>query len=220
MKLIVGFPCKDRAWILPQWFEAIESQGVECEVVCLYTHSVDDTELILKEHNATILYDDQPGRKLNEIDSHCWGVPATYEYMSILRNRLLDYAIDSGADYFFSLDSDIIIPPNTISQLLLFSRNHAGIISPALNMSPGSKAWNTMQWTQQHGIATRSIGDITNEQVDVVMAAMLLDQYGMQCRWKAHPQGEDVGFSLDAYEKQIPCWWLSNLVCEHRMRRC
>lgn len=218
MNLLVGMPVCERAWILPDWFAALESQGVDYEVVCVLSPSQDDTERILKEHEVTILWDERPGRPMQEIDLHAWGKPDQYEYMASMRNRLVETAIDRGADYFFSLDSDIILPPDGLKRLLRFASSHPGVVAPAVNMTTNNRALNVMQWVGGD-LANRTQRHPPTGQADVVMAAMLLDQQGMQCRWQSHSQGEDVGFSLDAASKQVPLWWVSDLKCEHWMHR-
>ena len=113
MRIVVGCPLKDRSWALPRWLQAIANQGVELELVCLLSPSEDNTEEVLKQHPITLLYDERPGRSVLEIDTHAWGnLNGKYEYMASLRNQLIDYVIERDADFFFSLDSDIILPQN------------------------------------------------------------------------------------------------------------
>jgi hypothetical protein len=221
MNVVVGMPVKDRAWILPEWFDAIYSQGVEVDIVALVSPSEDGTEGLLRAEQITVVEDDRRVRSTLEIDGHLWGSLDTYAYMAGLRNRLTDIAIEREADYFFSLDSDIILPEGSLKYLLDFAAEHPGVTSPAVNMTTGDTAWNTMSWTDRDfpGMAYRPSKRPTAGQVDIVMAAMLLDRTGMECIWQAHGQGEDVGYCLDAYTRQVPLWWVPEVQCEHRMRR-
>lgn len=220
MNVVVGCPVKDRAWVLGEWFDAIQTQGVEVSVITLLSPSQDNTELILRDRGAHIIYDEEVGRSTTDIDNHIWGDQSNYEYMANLRNRLIDTCVSLDVDYFFSLDSDIILPPNALTQMLQFAESHAGIVAPAVNMVTGSPVWNVMNWVDKYrpGRADRTVVPIARGQADVVMAAMMLDRDGMRARWESHSQGEDVGFCLDAYSKQIPCWWLPEIICEHWMR--
>lgn len=189
------------------------------EIISVLSPSNDTTEEILLAHNVDVIYHPALGRPINEIEAHVWGDIKTYDYMAALRNLLLDVAIGREADYFFSLDSDILLPPNGLINLLAYSSKHPGVTSPAVNMSqlPSEKAWNVMQWSAG-GVDRLSVPD-TSGQVDVVMAAMLLDNYAMaKCRWKGSNHGEDVGFSLDAHQKAIPLWWVPQVMCSHLMR--
>jgi hypothetical protein len=223
MRLVIGCPVAERGWILPHWFDAIYAQDIDVEIICVFSPSVDNTEAILKEENVTIIYDERPPRPINEIDHHGWGGPDKYEYMASMRNALIDAALDREVDYFFSLDSDILLNmPGTLKTLLDFAATHSGVVAPAVNMGMHDTAWNTMNWIDPYhpNTAIRSVKhNPKGGQVDVVMAAMLLDKKGLEARWCSHYQGEDIGFSLDAYQKQIPLWWLPNVLCQHVMQR-
>jgi hypothetical protein len=229
--LVIGCPIKDRAWVLPEWFAALEAQDVEHKIIVLYTPSDDDTIQILNDHGAitfpdTIAFDGYtpPGRPVHEIDGHVWGNLERYTYMATLRNELMALAYSMEADYFFSLDSDIILPPDGLQRLLSFAQTHPGVIAPAVNMVPKGTVWNTMSWDATlRGSAMRYAEDFGSGKAgrrDVVMAAMLLDRGAMEaCAWAAHPQGEDVGFSLNAFNSQVPLWWVPEVRCRHRMKR-
>lgn len=223
MKLVIGMPVMNRGWILPQWFEAVEQQGVEHTVLALLSPSDDDTEQILKDHGAEILEHQEPSpRTAFEIDNHVWGNMPKYQYMADLRNGLCFAASLMGADYFFSLDSDIILPPDGLKKLLTYAERHPGVVAPAVNMSIGSVSWNVMDWVDptNPNMAERKDREIKPRQRDVIMAAMLLDRNAMKvCQWEAHTGGEDVGFSVHAWRNEIPLWWNPEVRCQHIMRR-
>jgi GT2 family glycosyltransferase len=131
----------------------------------------------------------------------------------------LEHVIAMDADYFFSLDSDIVLPNGCLQQLLDYMHaGHPGIVAPAVNMALNARAMNVMRWADRNrpGIVNgnRNLPDGPN---DVVMAAMLLDREGMRCRWSHNIGGEDIGFCLDAVEKNVPRWWLSSVRCQHMM---
>lgn len=221
-KIVIGCPVANRDWCLPDWFDAIAEQDMPIEVVCVYSDSQDNTEDILRERGATIVHDERPGRPRNEIDGHCWGEPKTYAYMASLRNILLDSVL--GADFFLSLDSDIILPKNGLEQLLfrLGTMPMGSVIAPAVNMTTNATAWNTMQWVDPSNpnLANRAVGEPPAGKVDVIMAAMLFDRKAItDCRWKGHDQGEDVGFSKYAAENNTPLWWTPEVKCRHLMHR-
>lgn len=226
-KLIIACPVKDRAWALPQWFDAIAWRynelrtPIDLDIVCVYTESEDDTEKILVEKEVTILRDERPGRAVIEIDGHCWGSENQYAYMADMRNRIIEHALEADADYLLSLDSDIIMPSMGLQHLLDYAQTHEGVISPAVNMAWGSVAWNVMSWVDasRPNLVTRNMLISERDPVDVVMAAMLLDRRGMEARWVGHPAGEDVGFCIDAEQKGIKRWWLPSVRCDHLMAR-
>ena len=227
MKLVIGAPVKDRAWILPLWLESVHSQfasaGLEPHIVCLYSESSDETLELLTGAGVEVIYDDEPGRSTSEIEGHNWGHFETYDYMSRIRNRLTDHVRNSGADLFLSLDTDIILPPGGLSELVEYSSTHPGVVSPAVNMSWQAVAWNVMNWTQPDfhlSAAYRAPGVPSEGHVEILMAAMLLDRVAMTvCEWRPHVQGEDVGFGQSAREHGVDLWWVPSISCDHHMIR-
>lgn len=151
-----------------------------------------------------------------------WGVISKFEYMARLRNRLVEEAIKGDFDYFFSLDSDIVLPGGALIHLLHYSQSHPGVVAPSVNMAQGhGVVWNVMNWSNPifPGLVNRELLP-EKGQADVIMAAMLLDRSALQCRWEAHMAGEDIGFCLQAEELGVKRWWYPEVRCQHLMNRC
>ena len=225
MKILVGCPVKDRAWALPKWFGAVnregELAGVEIEYVFIYSESADETLDLLIEQGADVLHDKERGRGLREINGHFWGEPSIYEYMARIRNRLLQVAIERRPDYFFSLDSDIILPKGGLKHLLQYADAQRGVVAPAVNMSWGSTNWNTMSWAfpTVPNTADRPMVNPPGGRADVIMGALLIDEGSLDyMRWEPHYQGEDIGFCRHAEYANIPRWWVPEIRCDHLMR--
>lgn len=216
MKIIVGCPVASRAWCLQRWLDSIHNQTVPVEIHCLVSESNDGTETILAKNDVSLIYDVTPPRNKIDIDKHYWGDLGTYAYMATIRNRLVTHIQQQNADYFFSLDSDILVPPTCLEQLLEGIDKWGGIAAPFVSMSAQQIVPNAMHWVHP-GVARRVEQWDRTTYVDVVMAAMLLDSQAMECRWAPHPQGEDLGFCLDAAEKHIPIWWNPTIKCTHLM---
>lgn len=221
MKIVVGAPIKDRAWVIPEWHQAIVNQSIDVEIIALVSVSEDKTVELLDDRGVEVAYDFEDGRSTGEIDGHVWGAGNTYEYMASLRNKLTQWAIEKDADFFFSLDSDIILPPDGLRVLLEYAQTRVGVLSPAVNMTIGQTVWNTMDWVDRNrpSLANRISQNLYSYQADVVMAAMMLDRSAMECKWQSHQQGEDVGFCLDAEARRIPRWWIPEVQCDHLMRK-
>jgi hypothetical protein len=248
MKLVIGMPVKDRSWILPVWFKAVNenvadarssyanithtvpSVHLDVEIVALYTDSEDDTKKILEDNSVVILHDTGPGRTAEEINRHLWGTPMWYEYMAHIRNELLDWAGDHNADWFFSLDSDVILAPGALRKLLQFwLRGFQGILSPAVDMcthllSNQRPEWNRMHWTKLALIPERKREELGPNMLpvraDVVMAALLFDKVAMEnAYWTVDSHGEDIGLCRVAKDQHISRWWVPSIVCEHRMHK-
>jgi GT2 family glycosyltransferase len=221
MNVLVACPTKDRAWAVPYWMQGINDnrEAANIDVVALVSESEDATEQVLAAHNVTVIHDEEPGRPVHEINDHQWGLISKFEYMSRLRNQLVDYAIAGGYDYFFSLDSDIVLPKFGLMQLLHHMRTHPGICSPSVNMVQSGVAWNVMHWTNPQVPMAANRAKIPQPgRADIIMAAMLIDRDALSVRWAAHMAGEDVGYCLDAESQGIPRWWFPDVRCQHLMR--
>jgi hypothetical protein len=221
-RLIIGAPVKDREWALQAWFEGIRASEGEYPVLALCSPSEDATEASLANLGVEVVQDPEPGRPLWEIDNHGWGTMTTYAYMARLRNQLIELMIERDAEYFFSLDTDIILPADAITALLaVMEASGADVIAPAVNMAIRAISWNTMNWdSMMPGSAIRTFVPQRAGPVDVVMAAMLLNRRAMErCRWAPHMQGEDVGFCINAVTQGISRWWCPEIRCTHLMNR-
>jgi glycosyltransferase involved in cell wall biosynthesis len=224
-KIIAGCPVRNRGWALPQWFEGLRAQDHDLEILCLASESEDNTIELLKENGATVLFDPQPGRPTAAIDGHYWGTMADYEYMARIRNLLLEDVISHDADYFLSIDSDIVLPPGALEKMIEINIGvrawtpYGAVVSPYVNMGQTEVVPNVMSWAGS-GNANRDFIRSDGGYADVIMACMLFDRHAMaQLRWSAHQQGEDVGLCIDATIKQVPRWWEPSIRCDHLMRR-
>jgi len=219
VRVVVGTLAKDRAWVLPTWFQALHQTTVSIDVVCVVSPSSDQTEAICRNSGAEVLVDERPGRSTYDIEAHAWGSLETYAYMADLRNRLLEHVIAKGADVFFSLDTDIILGSNAIEQLLSNLQLVGGMISPAVNMAERGTAWNIMHWDLAGTPHRRAAVPSHLVPADVIMGAIMMDRSAFVCRWGPHSHGEDIGLCKSAEVHGVPRWWLPQLHLYHAMRR-
>ncbi len=232
--MAIGCPVAERAWILPKWIAAVKSQTVSTDIVCVYSHSHDGTLKLLEEAGAHIIESNFPTRDQARIYDHLWDQQrGEYRMMSILRNELVEWAQEGGYDFFFSLDSDIILPhEHALHDLMedcievqpeLASDAVAPLVDMILPIPNGPKtqcAYNFMGWdnegfTFEHG--DRSIKPEAPKHVAAIMAAMLLNRKAMEVRWHDHRQGEDIGWSLDAWHKGVKLMIDPRIECLHAM---
>lgn len=221
MKVTIGCPVKNRAWVLPRWYDALQQQNVDIqEIICLVSPSDDETETILKERDVTIINDERPGRRPNEIIGHAWGMIEDYQYMANIRNVLLEAVKASNPDAFLSLDSDIILPKNGLKRLLEILAVKGGVVSPYVSMNASQYCPNMMTWQSPRELAYRPPTFPKQlSEVDVIMAAMLMDRNALgYVRWEAHPQGEDLGFCKVAELYGVHRWWAPSIHCDHIMQ--
>lgn len=233
MKIMIGCPVYKRAWILPTWFEFIEKQTVPLEdlgfVFELGTNDPETHDALWNWQQAhpqvqvfdayikdDVLHTEHPkhGRMWNG---------TKYHKMVELRNSLLDRVISHQPDRFFSLDSDILLEhPETLERLYAATEG-LDAVSILTHMKPDSTQFpSVMSWIKEPGgKATRKyhnypIGSMFKS--DVIMAAVMMSTpvYN-KVRYKWHSQGEDLGWSANAYKHGFQLWCASNIYGAHIM---
>lgn len=213
---------------MQDWIDAVRMQQLdgEVDIVCLYTRSHDDTLEILQRNDVRVLESPLPSRSYNRMQSHNWSYSDhEYEFMASLRNDLRGTIANEAPDWFFSLDSDILLPtPDSLRELIETAQEHqANGIAPLVNMMQHPEAPPAWNWMMLRDALTGADRAPMPSQdvfpVTVIMAAMLLDRRAMMVPWANHPQGEDIGWSIRAKQADLLLLSDSRIVCEHRMRR-
>lgn len=126
-KILIAAPVNNRAWCLRDFLQSIRELTTpdDCEIsyYFLENDSTDDSLDVLSESTAKwehcaieSVHNDLP-----EYDRTGPGGHAMYTRMAQLRNRIRLYAVNSGYDYLFSVDSDIMLQPDTLKRLLAHS---------------------------------------------------------------------------------------------------
>jgi glycosyltransferase involved in cell wall biosynthesis len=225
-KLLLGAPAYNRAWIIPEWLDSLQSQdGIDCfdvEYIACVSPSEDNTLELLQQGGFIIITEDVFRQKY-ESDLHVWGNMNVYEKMAQIRNKLLMWAKVNNFDYFLSIDTDIILPKNGLQKMISFIDRYPGMVAPALSMVHNQTIWNIMDWVDSFNpnLAYRpKIRHLEVQQVDVIMACILMDKSAIsKVKWKEHTLGEDVGLCIEAEKYEVNRWWLSTIKCDHRMHQ-
>lgn len=217
MKLLIGCPVKDRAWILPTWFHyarsACDEIGVDPHFVFVYGTSEDNTRDLLQGPHSTIIYNDEVAEGYLP---HVWNDIERYQYMAAIRNQLLDMVRMSEADYFLSLDSDVLIAPGTLTNLFE-TIEKCDAVGGKLYMDPRG------YFNPSYGNINNVNGGIHREdaegvfRVDVIMAMKLMNPKAYNVDYVAHFQGEDVGWSLNAHYEGVKIKWDGRIASKHVM---
>jgi hypothetical protein len=198
-KLLIGCPVTDRNWILPTWFkyaqDACDVAGVDAQYVFLVPEDDEETIDCISEHsNATIALGTQqayPG-------DHKWS-GARYENMVSLRNELLSWVRIKHPDYFFSLDSDILLHPHAIRNLLedMEDYDYWAVGSKCYLSRTSVKFPNAGTWV---GRGFRRANTRGVSKVGVIMAAKMMGPDAYNTDYQYHSMGEDLGWSRAVIE--------------------
>lgn len=239
--IIIGCPVYKRDWVLPFWIDKIEKQNYPKDKIgFIFLVAEDDQETInmlvkwglsCEEYRSFDLICDNE----EDHEDHAEGIrkwhPNRYYTMVRIRNKILDklIAMDKPYDFYFSLDSDILLDdPDTLNKLVDKAHNEFtdGVLSPLCYMSNKSLRFpNMMRWINKPGdkavrppMYLKKMG--TDFEVDIVMAAVFMPKFVYtQARYQYHINGEDLGFATDLFSKNIKSYSIGTVKCNHIMHR-
>lgn len=233
MKVLIGCPIYKRSWIFPLWASAIERQSVPLsDIGFVFEASPDDVQTIAfiehfadahKEipHFEIVIREDIPHFE-HAPNSRQWTM-SKYHNMVNLRNSILEKVREISPDYYFSLDSDIIIKhPSTIELLTSHINDGADAVSPLMYMTPfDDKFPSVMSWkeedpTKAYRKDSYPIGGYFKS--DVIMAAKMMSKKTYELvDYEFHSQGEDLGWCVNAKKQGLNLYSASYIYAPHIM---
>lgn len=234
MKIALGAPVAERAWILPDWFEALSKQTVQPDYFCfVYSESQDETlqlltDLLPEGADLEIFASSLPfySREQRGADPKD---PWRAHHMARLRNKLRYLFLRTDADVFVSLDTDILLQdPQTLEKLLATLEGNYALASPLVNLHARDDLLcaNAGFWVDRRYDDFKQAWQRCDEntvaayrspvQIEVPMAAFAIKRFAMgMCRYRAHELGEDLGFAQSLSQHGFRCAWLPELKTRH-----
>jgi hypothetical protein len=233
MKLVIACPIYKRDWILPYWIRCILRQSVDISNIgFIFEVSPDDKATIdalrvWKHLDKNILFFDIVERPdiphfEHQNNGRQWTL-SKYHNMINMRNSILSRVRQYEPDYYFSLDSDILIEnPNTIELLIAHINDGADAVSPLMYMTPVGTAFpSVMSWSNednQKGSRKTDYPIGTYFQADIIMAAKMMSKKTyMNVNYEFHQQGEDLGWSNNAKKHNLKLFSASYIYAPHIM---
>jgi hypothetical protein len=224
LKVMVGCPVRDRAWILPRYLECLEKlDRSQCQVqyAFIINNCSDLSPQILADFARR-----HPGivrlieKNYDSPGSHGRGQYNFYR-LAELRNLLLKAFLDSDCDYLFSLDSDILAPGGTLTQLLA---DNCDIVSALVCNGheigdPG--IYNILEQVSDGSYI--HIRDFPRDRVfpvDCTGAAYLIKRAVIEAgvRYSSQRGGEDIAFCEVAASRGFNIFCDGRVECLHLMR--
>ncbi len=237
MKILIGSPVYQRAWILGDWFKCIENQTIPLsEIGFIFELGPNDEEThqVIWEwhlsHPQVAFFDaivrDDIKHYTHPDGQRTWSKTAYYKMVD-LRNSLLERANCIRPEKYFSLDSDLLLEdPQTLEKLYhMLNRDGVDAVSPLSYMYPkGINFPSVMTWIDGVGKrASRSLGDYKIGETfksDVIMAAVMMNpDVCRDIRYVWHPQGEDLGWSGECAKNNYGLYCASDIYVPHIMHR-
>ncbi len=229
-KILIGSPVRNRARWLPYYLDHLTKLDYPKELIeyCFVVNdSVDESLRILQQFVA-----DRPGQvwtwnlgqNEDDRDDPVYRAQEILAGLALLRNLLLDTAKASGADFLFSVDSDIMVPPDSLKKLvqndkdicsaLIYNDYHVNPEELELGRFPN------IMFKDDSGSICHYINYPENQlfEVDVTGAVYLIKRPVFDAvRYGYHDQGEDIAFCEDAQRKGFKLWCDSRIFCQHIM---
>jgi hypothetical protein len=219
MKISVGCPIYNREWSLPRWFQCIFDQGVNPKTVDLvfgYSEGNDNTKDLI----------DKYGQKFNSItiidcnDLPSFGDRDTKRWypLAIIRNRIIDVLKEQQPDYFFSYDSDILLPEGTLKALI---KDKKDMVGPWVDLCPPAGIPNCATVTSTGGFKrlqpySHHYPKTGLYEVSTVFAVFLMrNEVFNTCTYGHADGGEDYFFGLEAINAGFHSWIDANFIGQH-----
>lgn len=119
MKILIGSPVRQSEEVFIEYLKGIDKLLVPKDAQVARYFILNDADPALKNHLRPEEYEEfnTGDEYLCTEQTHHW-TAENLSKMSILRNRLIKKVLDEGYDYFFMVDSDIILKQETLLQLL------------------------------------------------------------------------------------------------------
>lgn len=220
VQVMIGCPVRNRAWILPQYLQhltALDYPPEQVEYCFVINDSQDETEALLhafaRRFPARLLYDNssRPGG---------WQ-RGYYQFgrLAELRNRLLEAFLQSECDYLFSVDSDILVPPQALQQLVQTGRD---VVSALVCNGAGigdDQFYNIFNWDDGRLLPIRQFPRDQVFPVDCTGAACLIKRRVIEtgARYNSRWGSEDIGFCREVQKHGFAIFCHGGIECVHVM---
>lgn len=222
MKFAVGCPVRNRAWILPHWWDyteaALAAAGIDdVDYYFVLGDSEDGTLEALRQcagkYKRRMFFTSSTQEESLLLHARVWN-DLRYDEMVRARNALLRMVRENEPDYFLSLDSDILLSPSTIQNMLEHD-DRFDAVGAKTYMTPGGD-WCTSYAMLRNGALHRdeSCGVFA---VDVIMAIKLMTPQAYAVDYVHHGQGEDIGWSIACRERGLRLGWDGRVANKHVM---
>lgn len=227
--IVAGCPVAHRSWIIRQWADATvaacAAAGHDVTFV-LAAHPDDPTPAALEDHLGHQV-DVVPVQIERREDRRTWRL-SRFEEMAEIRTALLQRVRQLAPPMFLSVDSDILLAPDAVTTMVRLlddwdatgtacflckppRRRSDGVIGRPSFLRPNYAMLDRAERIErkwQPGITRRA---------DVLMAIKLMSPAAYAVDYRAHPQGEDIGWALACREAGLRFGWTNTVISKHIM---
>lgn len=223
MDIAIGCPIFEREWILPHWLRNVEEQWPNKDVTLIFaiTDGEDNTRQILNEVSND--FKDVIFIDCNDLPAYRGRDQARFYPLVELRNRIFDVLAELQPDFYFSWDSDILLPPDALTRLIADDKTSVG---PWVDLNPpGNTAVNCAirgekdSFKRPRPIARHFPPDDLYQVAAIFACFLMKPVVWNETYYKWHTGGEDFGWALVMEEKNLDCWMDSRIIGQHFYNR-
>lgn len=220
---MIGCPVRSRDWIIEAWFDHIYRAVLEADLsrddvgfVFVGDHANDETinaiadRVTLEKTQTVLVHHPSPVGAYRRN----WGIERLAEMVDI-RNILLHQVREAQPDYFWSVDSDILVAPHSLEMALDAIKSYAAVGSRCYMRETGTSAPSYGLLTRQGGLHRPDAEGCFK--VDVIMAMKLMSPAAYNTDYSLHPQGEDIGWSINVAAKGLKLGYDARTTSKHVM---
>jgi len=223
-RVMIGCPIRNRAWILPQYLECLQNfdyphQNIE---YCFIINDCSDKTPQILEQFA--FEQSVPVRLITaNLDSKRSHVRGAYKFshLAVLRNLLLYSFLNSNCQYLFSIDSDILASPDTLSRLLEHNCDIVSVLVCNGHELGDEAIYNILNRTEDgRFVHLREFPRDSIFRVDCTGAACLIKRRVIESckvRYSSNLGAEDIGFCQAAARQGIEIYCDGRIECTHIM---
>lgn len=223
MDIAIGCPIFEREWMLPNWLRNVWEQWPSKEVTLIFaiTDGEDLTREILESvkprFKDLILIDGNDLPAFRDRDQN------RFFPLVELRNRIFTVLRELQPDYYFSWDSDILLPPDALKLLIADDKTTVGPwvdLCPPGNRVPNCSVRGAKDAFKRPKPISKYFPLDSLYQVAAIYACFLMKPVVWnKTYYKWHTGGEDFGWALVMEEMGLDCWMDSRIMGQHFYNR-
>ena len=134
-RILIAFPCRDRAWILPYFLEHLVNINYDkklIDIYCIINNSSDSSHELMKEFKTkynndynSIQVDVQNNSEYSLKDKRISHIrDKIYHWLAELRNMTVKKCVKLDCNYMLSIDTDILVPSDVLKNLLNHDKDY------------------------------------------------------------------------------------------------
>jgi len=221
-KIMIGCPVRNRGWILPRYLKCLENLDYPENLkryAFVINNCSDDTEHILEafaqKHpgRVELIYENVPGSRGHRRGSY------SLKALAHLRNLLLQTFLISDCDYLLSVDSDILMPPSSLRQLLADDLHIVSALVCNGHQIGDENIYNVLMREKENYQHILNFPRHRVFPVDCTGAAYLIKREVIEkgARYSAECGAEDIGFCQMAFQLGYKIYCDGRIEGEHVM---